>query len=76
MSQCGLGVTGIMMNGTGVTAPPGSIRAGFLENQTMRDRDAPGCSTKRITDGMTNGVPSTTDSSVNEVSENKYSIEN
>ena len=64
------------MNGTGVTATPGNIRAGFLENQTMKDRDAPRCSTKRITDGMTHGVPSTTDSSVNEVNKNKYFIEN
>ena len=40
------------MVGTGVMGPPGSIRAGFLVNQTMKTRNAFRCSITMIIDGM------------------------
>ena len=55
------------MNGTGVTAPPGNIRAGILVTRAVTIRDALQCSTTRIIDWTISDVMRTGNSSVKEV---------
>ena len=66
----GLGVTGTVVDGTGVTALHGNIRAGFLGSLTMKTRDASRCSSERIIDGMMTLALEAINSSANKVSEN------